>query len=65
MFLAGTTAPVAARFEDPGTSSTSATDGQPPPSQHDSIFCQQSWHHQAERIQKSRWACPVIAQSIG
>jgi hypothetical protein len=24
------------------------------PSQQDSIFCLQSWHHQAERIQNSR-----------
>jgi hypothetical protein len=28
---------------------------QPPPSRHDSIFCRQSWHHHAERIQKGRW----------
>jgi hypothetical protein len=49
---------------DPVGTSTSATEGQPPPSQHDSIFCRQSWHHHAERIQKSRWAWPVIAQSI-
>jgi hypothetical protein len=31
---------------------TSATDGQPPPSQQDLIFWPQSWHHQADRIQK-------------
>lgn len=35
--------------------STSPTEGQPPPSQHDSIFWRQSEHHQAERIQKRRW----------
>lgn len=35
---------------EPG--STSVTDGQPPPSQQDSIFWRQSWHHQAERIHR-------------
>jgi hypothetical protein len=45
------------------TGSTSATDGQPPPSQHPSTFCLQSSHHQAERIQKRRWGIPVIPQS--
>jgi hypothetical protein len=44
--------------------STSATEGQPPPSQQDSIFWRQSWHHQADRIQKRRWGRPVIWQSI-
>jgi hypothetical protein len=42
----------------------SATDGQPPPSQHDSTFWRQSAHHQAERIQNRLWGWPVIAQSI-
>jgi len=37
-------------------------EGQPPPSQQDSIFWRQSAHHQAERIQKRRWGWPVRAQ---
>jgi hypothetical protein len=45
-------------------SSTSTTDGHPPPSQHDSTFWRQSAHHQAERIQNSRWGLPVSPQSI-
>ena len=39
-------------------------EGQPPPSQHVSIFWRQSWHHQAERIQKSWCSAPVIGQCI-
>ena len=35
-----------------------------PPSQHDSIFWRQSWHHQAERSQNRRCARPVRGQSI-
>ena len=38
--------------------------GQPPPSQHDSIFWRQSWHHHAERFQNSRCGRPVRGQSI-
>jgi hypothetical protein len=37
--------------------------GQPPPSQHDSIFWRQSWHHHAERIQNRRCGRPVSGQS--
>ena len=40
-------------------------EGQPPPSQHDSIFWRQSLHHQAERIQNGRCSFPVIAQITG
>jgi hypothetical protein len=52
------------RASDSASGSTSATEGQPPPSQQPSTFCRQSSHHQAERIQKRRWGRPVIAQSI-
>jgi hypothetical protein len=41
---------------------TSVSEGQPPPSQQVSIFWWQSWHHHAERIQKSVWSLPVIGQ---
>jgi hypothetical protein len=46
----------------PGAPSTSLTDSHPPPSQHDSIFCRQSSHHHAERIQNNRCDLPVKAQ---
>ena len=37
--------------------------GQPPPSQHDSIFWRQSWHRHAERSQSRRCGRPVSGQS--
>jgi glutaminyl-peptide cyclotransferase len=42
----------------------STIEGQPPPSQQLSIFCRQSAHHHADRIQKRRWGLPVSWQSI-
>ena len=38
--------------------------GQPPPSQHDSTFWRQSWHHHADRIQKRRCGRPVRGHGI-
>lgn len=38
---------------------------QPPPSQQDAIFWRQSLHLQADRIQKSRYPFPVLAQITG
>src|SRR5579863_7425634 len=38
--------------------------GQPPPSQQDSIFWRQSWHHHAERIQNRRCGRPVNGHSM-
>jgi len=46
----------------PGFPRQRASLGQPPPSQHDSIFWRQSWHHQAERSQNSRCGLPVSGQ---
>jgi hypothetical protein len=57
--------PSAALAGSPRSAAPLTTEGQPPPSQQDSTFWRQSWHHQAERIQKRRWGSPVIAQSIG